>query len=66
MCPKHETKERRPSDLERLLEELQNGNLDDASELNEAEIELLRREYGDAEALQDLVDRLRGAGSREP
>ncbi|MBK7878121.1 MAG: hypothetical protein IPJ77_20880 [Planctomycetes bacterium] len=66
MCPKHETKERRPSDLERLLEELQNGNLDDASELNEAEIELLRREYGDAEALQDLVDRLRGAGTREP
>lgn len=65
MSPKHENKERRPSDLERLLESIQNGDLDDASDLSEAEIEMLQRHYGKEEALQDLLDRLRGAGTSE-
>lgn len=65
MSPKHENKERRPSDLERLLEDIQSGELDAASDLTEVEIELLRRHYGHAEDLQDLFDRLRGTGASE-
>jgi CBS domain-containing protein len=54
----------RPRELELLLEQIASGSIFDVDELDERDVQLLRRAYGDDESLQALLDRLRGARDR--
>jgi hypothetical protein len=45
--------------LERLLDEIECGTIEDVDELDEADVKLLRAYYGESESLQDMLDRLR-------
>jgi hypothetical protein len=51
--------------LERLLERIECGTIEDAEALDPRDLELLRRYYGNEEDLQSLLDRLRGSSREE-
>ncbi|MEZ5964204.1 MAG: hypothetical protein R3F56_10200 [Planctomycetota bacterium] len=54
--------DRAQSDLERLLERITSGTIEDVDELPPQDLDLLRSYYGEGEDLQDVLDRLRSGG----
>lgn len=49
-------------ELEDLMDAIQSGALDDADELSDVDIDLLRRHFGDEEDLEKLIARIRTLG----
>jgi hypothetical protein len=56
--------ERRRIELERLVEAVENGEIDALEDLTEEEVALLLTRARPEESLQDLFDRLRIGGDR--
>jgi hypothetical protein len=54
-----------PDELELLLDRIQAGTIEDLEELDEQDLQLLRRHFGSEEDVQSLIDRLRGLGRED-
>ena len=56
----------RTDELQWLMDEIECGTIEDVDELEDDDIELLRKYFGETENLQDLLDLLRQEGHSVP
>jgi len=52
------------AELEQLFDRIAAGTIEEVDELSPQDLDLLRSYYGDGDALQDVLDRLRGEADR--